>query len=162
MSDKRDRHDRIVDVLARNAIRSQDELLDLLLAEGVRVTQSTLSRDLRELGVVKSEEGYRLPEGRGLREGALDDLAREIAERAAGFDGAGQMVVVRVADPAAAADVAARIESRGLYQIVAALPSATAVLVVARSAAHGRELMRALRRGARPAATSPLRWLRGS
>lgn len=41
--------------------RSQEELCRLLAREGVDATQATLSRDLRELGVLKGPDGYILP-----------------------------------------------------------------------------------------------------
>ena len=53
------RHRRIVDLLRRNPVRSQVDLAELLLAEGVTVAQATLSRDLVELGAVK----VRYPDG---------------------------------------------------------------------------------------------------
>jgi transcriptional regulator of arginine metabolism len=47
------RQQKIVDLLARNHVRSQTELADLLASAGIAVTQATLSRDLVELGAVK-------------------------------------------------------------------------------------------------------------
>jgi transcriptional regulator of arginine metabolism len=64
------RHARIADILAREQVRSQEELADLLERyASVHVTQATLSRDLDELGVVKLRAGgslvYSLPEAPG-------------------------------------------------------------------------------------------------
>ncbi|MDQ1710145.1 MAG: transcriptional regulator of arginine metabolism, partial [Frankiaceae bacterium] len=47
------RRRRILDLLARQPVRSQSELQRLLAEMGVAVTQATLSRDLEELGAVK-------------------------------------------------------------------------------------------------------------
>lgn len=47
------RQSRIVALLSSNPVRSQTELAALLAAEGIDVTQATLSRDLEELGAVK-------------------------------------------------------------------------------------------------------------
>jgi transcriptional regulator of arginine metabolism len=47
------RHRRIVDILNRQAVRSQSQLAKLLADDGLSVTQATLSRDLDELGAVK-------------------------------------------------------------------------------------------------------------
>ena len=48
------RHARIAAILAREQVRSQEELADLLERyASVHVTQATLSRDLDELGVVR-------------------------------------------------------------------------------------------------------------
>ncbi len=64
------RHARIADILAREQVRSQEELADLLERyASVHVTQATLSRDLDELGVVRLRSGgalvYALPEEPG-------------------------------------------------------------------------------------------------
>ncbi len=47
------RHQRIAELLARQAVGSQAALAELLAADGLVVTQATLSRDLDELGAVK-------------------------------------------------------------------------------------------------------------
>jgi transcriptional regulator of arginine metabolism len=47
------RHAQIAGILERTAVRSQEELADCLASRGVRVTQTTLSRDLEELGAVR-------------------------------------------------------------------------------------------------------------
>ena len=56
---KRYRQGQILKVLAGKAVASQDELRRQLGHLGMRVTQATLSRDLRELRLVKTTEGYR-------------------------------------------------------------------------------------------------------
>ena len=45
-------------MVGQTPVHSQDELLAALRKSGFRVTQPTLSRDLRELGVVKTPSGY--------------------------------------------------------------------------------------------------------
>lgn len=50
----------ILDVLGRQSVRSQGELLEILSQRGFAVTQATLSRDLVELGAVKVREGKSL------------------------------------------------------------------------------------------------------
>jgi len=64
------RHARIADILAREQVRSQEELAELLERyASVHVTQATLSRDLDELGVVRLRAGgalvYALPDEPG-------------------------------------------------------------------------------------------------
>src|SRR5271169_3134238 len=56
---KRFRQGQILKVLSGRPVASQDELRRQLGHLGVRVTQATLSRDLRELRLVKTVEGYR-------------------------------------------------------------------------------------------------------
>lgn len=59
------RHYRITEILAEGPVTSQERLRELLDEEGLGVTQATLSRDLSELGVVKTASGYVLPESAG-------------------------------------------------------------------------------------------------
>jgi len=145
VSEKRQRQEQILDLLSRNRIESQDELQDLLLAEGVQVAQSTLSRDLREIGVVKGSAGYRVP----LRDPAGPDrlpaLSRSLGPRLASVDCGGNLVVLRLLAGEDAREVAARIERAALHQTVAALACDGSVLVVARTQAYAREIVQGLR-----------------
>ena len=85
------------------AVRSQTELAKLLAAEGIEVTQATLSRDLEELGAVKlrgADGGaavYVIPRGRqpGPRRPGrhLDRLARLLAELLVSADGCANLAV---------------------------------------------------------------------
>jgi transcriptional regulator of arginine metabolism len=50
-------------LLEQNRIESQDQLQKMLQREGVVATQATISRDLRDLGVMKGPRGYMLPQG---------------------------------------------------------------------------------------------------
>jgi transcriptional regulator of arginine metabolism len=52
------RREEILRIVRETAVHSQDELLAALASHGFKVTQPTLSRDLRELGLVKTPNGY--------------------------------------------------------------------------------------------------------
>ncbi len=52
------RREEILRIVRERAVHSQDELLAALRTHGFTVTQPTLSRDLRELGLVKTPNGY--------------------------------------------------------------------------------------------------------
>ena len=60
---KLSRHVVIRDLISQREIGSQDELRRALFHRGHRVTQATLSRDIHELGLVKTAEGYKLSQG---------------------------------------------------------------------------------------------------
>jgi transcriptional regulator of arginine metabolism len=60
MISKRARQERILAIIRKRSVASQEELSDWLGREAARVTQSTLSRDIRELGVVKSRGRYQV------------------------------------------------------------------------------------------------------
>ncbi len=62
MAAKRARQDKIEEMVRKHSLTSQEMLASLLKNNGIDVTQSTLSRDIRELGLVKVRGRYQLPE----------------------------------------------------------------------------------------------------
>ena len=62
---KQQRHSAIRELLIKTSIASQDELRTKLAKGGFHVTQATLSRDIRELGLSKGPSGYALPSDEG-------------------------------------------------------------------------------------------------
>ncbi len=60
--DKLYRRNRILDLLRSEGVATQAEVCQRLARRGIHVTQATVSRDLEELGVIKTRDGYRLPE----------------------------------------------------------------------------------------------------
>ena len=58
-----ERQNAIRELLSGQAIETQQALVDELSARGLTVTQSSVSRDLKELGAVKTAAGYELPDG---------------------------------------------------------------------------------------------------
>ena len=53
------RHGQILQIIRGRSVGTQDELARALREKGIDATQVTLSRDIRELGLVKTTEGYR-------------------------------------------------------------------------------------------------------
>ena len=62
MSSTTRRRAAIASILQEGVVSSQDELISHLVERGLSVTQPTLSRDLRELGAVKTANGYLVPD----------------------------------------------------------------------------------------------------
>ena len=60
--DKVYRRTQIVDLLRNEAVGTQEDLRRKLARRRIHVTQATVSRDIEELGLVKTRSGYRLPE----------------------------------------------------------------------------------------------------
>ena len=50
---KSKRHERILEIIAKEEIETQEELVDALVAEGFKVTQATVSRDIKDLRLTK-------------------------------------------------------------------------------------------------------------
>jgi transcriptional regulator of arginine metabolism len=70
---KNQRHNAIKDLLVKTSVTNQDELRRKLAGKGIHVTQATLSRDIREMKLMKGPGGYALPNNGGAEE---DDLPR--------------------------------------------------------------------------------------
>jgi transcriptional regulator of arginine metabolism len=139
------RHRRIVDILRRTPVRSQVELADVLAAEGLAVTQATLSRDLVELGAVKvrhpdgglvyvtpGEGGDRTPWG-GVAQEMLDSrLARLCEELLVTAEGSANLVVLHT-PPGAAQFLASAIDQSVIPAVLGTIAGDDTVLVVTRA-----------------------------
>jgi transcriptional regulator of arginine metabolism len=143
------RHARIVELIRDKSVRSQTELADLLAADGVQVTQATLSRDLEELGAVKvrgTDGGpavYLVPEeGKPpLRpaEQAPARLVRLLRELLTGTDASGNLAVLRT-PPGAAQFLASALDKSGLPDVVGTIAGDDTILVVSRDSVGGAAL----------------------
>ena len=153
------RHARIADILAREQVRSQEELADLLERyAGVHVTQATLSRDLDELGIVRLRSGgtlvYALPEepgGPGSHPGGASAgvagsagtespndarLARYLGELMTSAEASANLVVLRT--PAGAAQfLASVIDHAALSSVLGTVAGDDTVLLIARDPVGG-------------------------
>ena len=56
---KAERHSAILELVNRGSVHTQQEIASALARRGVRATQATISRDIQELGLVRSGAGYR-------------------------------------------------------------------------------------------------------
>jgi transcriptional regulator of arginine metabolism len=156
------RHARITEILGAHAVRSQAELASLLAESGVQVTQTTLSRDLDELGAVKLRSGegelvYVLPGEGGERLGrarpgslGLDAVAgarmtRLAEELLVSAESSGNLVVVRT-PPGAAQLLASAIDHTDFPAILGTIAGDDTILVIARDPHGGDELAAALLR----------------
>jgi len=108
---KKDRHSEIVDIILAMPVSTQEELLSILRSRGYTITQATVSRDIRALGLVKmtSAEGlsrYALPAS-GTQPKYLQRYHTILREAVYGAAPAGNLVVIRcyvgMANAAAAA-----------------------------------------------------------
>jgi transcriptional regulator of arginine metabolism len=143
------RQQRIIDLLEAGQVRSQSELADQLHADGLSVTQATLSRDLVELDAVKvrSTSGalvYAVPAEGGDRtptvgrDSAASEarLARLCAELLVSADSSANLVVLRT-PPGAANFLAAAMDKAELGDVLGTIAGDDTVLVIARDPAGG-------------------------
>ena len=120
-------------VLAGPPVGSQDELRRQLVHLGVRVTQATLSRDLRELRLVKTAEGYRPLSAAAAEEGSsVPALARAVKEFLLDVRPAQNMLVLKT-PPGGAQPIAAALDAERWKEVAGTLAGDDTVLIIASS-----------------------------
>ncbi|MFZ4573409.1 MAG: arginine repressor [Phycisphaerales bacterium] len=132
-------------ILERQRPRNQQELLALLSDQGAASTQATLSRDLRELGVLKGPDGYELPrQGQvDAREQASAELKRAIQTYVRSAKRAGNLVVIRTG-PGQAAPLALEIDRAAPRDAVGTVAGDDTVFVASPSPNKAARLLRTL------------------
>ena len=134
------RHARIEELIRAGSVRSQTDLAERLSANGVQVTQATLSRDLEELRAIKVGGVYLIPEDgtRALRpaEQAQVRLIRLLRELLTGTDHSGNITVLRT-PPGAAQFLASAIDRSGLPEIAGTIAGDDTIFIVARESVTG-------------------------
>jgi transcriptional regulator of arginine metabolism len=129
-------------LIQNEEISSQAELSDLLAAEGITVSQGTLSRDLLEVGAVRVRgSGGRLvyaPLNADAidRAGVLGKLAKLCPELLVGVDASGNLCVVRT-PPGAAQYFASAIDRAGLPELIGTIAGDDTILVIGREGIAG-------------------------
>ena len=146
------RQQRIVEILAATPVRSQTELLDHLAADGIEVTQATLSRDLVDVGAERVRVGkslvYAVPgeggdrtgrpatdgEGRGTR---LPSLCHELLVAA---EASANLVILRT-PPGAANFLASALDHATIDGVLGTIAGDDTIMVVTRGASASRDLV---------------------
>ncbi|MBM3734808.1 MAG: ArgR family transcriptional regulator [Acidobacteria bacterium] len=116
----------ILNIIRRGAVFTQEELAEELRKQGIEATQVTLSRDLKELGVAKTNEGYRLMAAHAPRDPGLDILVQEFV---VDVKQAQNLVVIR-ALPGSANSVAAGLDREAWPEVVGTIAGDDTVLVI--------------------------------
>ena len=129
---KRFRQGQILKLLSSQPVASQDALRRHLGQLGMRVTQATLSRDLRELRLVKTAEGYRPLDAAVKESSPLPALARALKEFLLDLRPAQNMLVLKT-PPSGAQPLAAALDSERWKEVAGTLAGDDTVLVICSS-----------------------------
>jgi len=115
---KRERQKKLLNLIRAKRIGTQEALRGHLERAGVPATQSSLSRDLEELGVVKHRGSYALPHASG-------DAARGLLS----LDAAGDVLVIAKCLPGRASAVAVEVDDAGIPEIVGTLAGEDTIFI---------------------------------
>jgi len=119
------RHGQILNIIRGQAVHTQEELARTLKEHGVSATQVTLSRDIRELGLVKTVEGYK----QILRESKRRDFAAVAADFLLDVRVARNLVVMKTS-PANAGPLAIALDSEEWPEVVGTIAGDDTVLAI--------------------------------
>jgi transcriptional regulator of arginine metabolism len=127
---KKFRQGQILKLLTGEAVASQDDLRRQLIHLGVRVTQATLSRDLRELRLVKTVDGYKpLAAAKSDESSPVPALARALKEFLLDIRPAQNMLVLKT-PPGGAQPLAAAVDSEHWKEVAGTLAGDDTVLII--------------------------------
>ncbi|HKB17593.1 MAG TPA: arginine repressor [Candidatus Dormibacteraeota bacterium] len=127
---KAERHSAILDLVNRGSVHTQQEIASALARRGVRATQATISRDIQELGLVRSGSGYR-------------SSAALVRELVLSVEVVEPIAVIKT-PPGTANMVARRIDEAGLPGVAGTVAGDDTIIAVLRKPAAGRALRQLL------------------
>jgi transcriptional regulator of arginine metabolism len=137
---KTQRHAAILRVVRDRRIESQDELREALSEGGFLVTQATLSRDIRELGLAKlADPGGGAYYAHPHRGAVRPELGQVLPTLLVGVDGVGPFLVLKTASGSAGA-VTEALDQAGWTEIVGTIAGDDTVLVITRNQRLRREI----------------------
>lgn len=128
---KRERQQKILSLIQAKPIGTQEDLRALLEKTGMAATQSSVSRDLEELGIVKQHGHYTLPRANGASARGLLSL-----------DHAGDSLVVARTLPGLASAVAVEIDAATLPEVVGTIAGEDTIFIAVRDAKAQRTVIK--------------------
>lgn len=145
MKNKRNRLQVITEILRSSVVGSQEDLLGLLSERGLRVTQATLSRDLKLLKVAKT------PLTNGTYKYVLPSISKTISPQGTynhltshgavlSIEFSGQLAVVRT-KPGYASAIAWDIDNRGAEEILGTIAGDDTILIIPREGVTREEIL---------------------
>lgn len=126
----------ILDVVEHEAVRSQEQLRQRLSSRGFEVTQATLSRDIKELGLLKrSSDGAYQPSGLDATSStsAVDAMGRALAEYLVSIEPVQQLIVLHTGAGQAQL-LGLAIDRARLSEVVGTIAGDDTILIIARDA----------------------------
>lgn len=144
---KSSRHSKILEIISEYPIETQDELLSRLKTEGYKVTQATISRDIKDLRLVKtlgSDGKYRYTEAQASSSEIRSNFDQLFLSSVVSMDLAQNIVVIKTLSGMANA-VCAALDSTGNSAIVGTIAGDDTIFVACRTDEHARSLVSTLK-----------------
>lgn len=141
MARKTERQAAILELIGAHDVASQEELRRLLERRGVSVTQATLSRDLRELGVVRvpGEDGARYALPQTVVGDSIPSLESLLPQLFSSIDGVAELIVLHTL-ASGAQPVSEAIDAADWREVLGTVAGENTILVICRSAQARQEV----------------------
>lgn len=143
-ADRRKRHLKILELISTRAIHTQEDLAASLAEEGWDVTQSSVSRDIASLGLIKVAGAYRRPESDAAFSGDPDE--RRIADGVIGIDSAGSALIVVHTPPGEANRVGAALDRLAWPEVLGTIAGDDTIFLAVRDATAQRRAIAQIRK----------------
>lgn len=143
-NDRRKRQLKILEMIETRALKTQEDVAEALASEGWEVTQSSVSRDIAALGLVKVGGAYRRPEAGAVNVDDPDE--RRIAEGVLTAEPAGDALVVLHTPPGEASRVGAALDRLAWGEIVGTIAGDDTIFLATHGRSEQRRLLRLLGR----------------
>ncbi|NLN49585.1 MAG: arginine repressor [Clostridiales bacterium] len=130
------RHSKILEIIENNQIETQEELAEQLKNKGVNVTQATVSRDIKELRLIKvlSDDGrYKYAAMKDQNTMMTERLLKTFAETVLSIDYSGNIIVIKTFSGAANAAGEA-IDAFDIKEIVGSVAGDNTIFILVRNA----------------------------
>ena len=131
----------ILELLHKGPIESQEELQGFLAKRGFEAGQATLSRDIRELGLVKTYDGYMPASGVSAAEPVLPSVSRLVREFVVEVRLAQNLLVLKTS-VGSAQPVAAAVDAEDWREVVGTLGGDDTILVISQDNKTAQQLAR--------------------
>ena len=142
--DKVYRRTQIVNLLRDEEVETQEDLRRKLARRGIHVTQATVSRDIEELGLVKTRTGYRLPEALEPMPSVEPGLATVLKEFLMDVRLAANLVIVKTR-PGNAHSVAVALDANPWEEVIGTIAGDDTIFVATPSSHQAESIRRKIR-----------------
>lgn len=143
---KQKRQAKIIEIIEKNDIETQDELLAMLLKEGFQTTQATISRDIREINLTKiatssGKQKYVL--GKAANHESMESYRQVLSAGIISMEAAENIIVVKTVSGVAMA-VAAALDNMELNGLVGSIAGDDTIFLAVRSKELTKSVMNAI------------------
>jgi transcriptional regulator of arginine metabolism len=142
-ADRRKRHLKILELISTRAVRTQEELAEALAAEGWEVTQSSVSRDIAALRLIKVDGAYRRAAAAVV---PRDPNVRRIADGVLTAESAGDALVVLHTPPGEANRVAVALDRLAWPDVVGTIAGDDTIFLAVKDGSAQRRVLGEVRK----------------